>query len=291
MTKAVPRPADPFIQITRDAPQAPATADAITALPTITPADWAGPCPDRRWLAKDRIPAGDVTALLGDGATGKTQIAKQLEVAVARGAQDWLGTVIEAGPVLCYSGEEDEDENQRRIERIAEIGGFSLSALSDLHIYCPDPDKALLGEAAPNDMIKPTTEFHRLRKSIETIRPALVTIDSVAATYGGSQNSRTQTRSYINMFRALSRSHGTTFLLLDHPSMAGLASGEGRGGSVDWQNAVRSRMYLKHLGTSKNDEEEGIGDLRELATKKTNYGARLSSTAPDSRTTAGSISA
>jgi RecA-family ATPase len=53
--------------------------------------------------------------------------------------------------------------------------------------------------------------------------------------------------------------------------MSGLNSGEGRGGSVDWQNACRARLYLRHVSKSK-DDEDGVGDLRELATKKANYG-------------------
>ena len=247
-------------------------APAVSSLPLVRPPDWEGTqTPERRWLVKDRLPAGDVSILLGDGGTGKPLIALQLATAMARGAQDWLGAVIEPGPVLMYSGEENEDEIRRRIERIAELGGFTLSELANLHLHFPALDKVILGVPTPADRIAPTPEFLALKQTIETVRPALLIVDSVAATYGGNQNSRTQTRSFISMFRAPAHTYGLTILLLDHPSMAGLNSGEGRGGSVDWQNACRARLYLKHISKS-NDDDEGAGDLRDLTTKKANYG-------------------
>src|SRR5690242_17155763 len=52
----------------------------ITEKMTFTrPAQWAGkPIPKRRWLVQDRIPAGKLCLLNGDGAAGKTTIALQL---------------------------------------------------------------------------------------------------------------------------------------------------------------------------------------------------------------------
>jgi RecA-family ATPase len=137
----------PFV-ITRDPPQ-PAHGDTTEPFKTVCPPDWEGTqAPERRWLVKDRIPAGDVSILLGDGGTGKTLIALQLATAMARGAQDWLGAVIEPGSVMMYSAEEDEDESRRRIERIAELGGFRLADLPGLHLHFPQIDKALLGNFA-----------------------------------------------------------------------------------------------------------------------------------------------
>src|SRR5689334_19490826 len=58
--------------------------------------DWQGQSvPERRWLVRNRIPMANVTLLSGDGAAGKTTIALQLAVAVASGAGDWLGAVID----------------------------------------------------------------------------------------------------------------------------------------------------------------------------------------------------
>src|SRR5947209_4731411 len=60
----------------------PATAPAPT-LSLVNPAAWRGvPLPKMRWLATNRIPAGDATILSGDGGGGKTTVALQLAVSV-----------------------------------------------------------------------------------------------------------------------------------------------------------------------------------------------------------------
>jgi len=59
----------------------PATAaeKPIEAASFFTPAHWPDePPPPVEWLARDRIPRGDVTTLHGDGGAGKTDIALRL---------------------------------------------------------------------------------------------------------------------------------------------------------------------------------------------------------------------
>src|SRR5260370_18998949 len=87
-----------------------------------------------RWLVTNRIPAGKVSLLSGDGATGKTTIALQLAVAVAVASPDWLGSAIETpGPVIFVSAEEDEDEIQRRLGRSEE---HTSELQSHLNLVC-----------------------------------------------------------------------------------------------------------------------------------------------------------
>ena len=89
-------------------------------LSLICPPAWRDvPLEPMRWLATNRIPAGDVTILSGDGGGGKTTVALQLGVAVEHGLGDWLGAVCETGPVIFFSGEEPEAEMRRRLHRVA----------------------------------------------------------------------------------------------------------------------------------------------------------------------------
>jgi RecA-family ATPase len=76
-------------------------------------------------------------------------------------------------------------------------------------------------------------------------------------------------RSYVNLWRTIARqpSHPAV-LLLDHPSLSGMTNGTGRGGNMDWRNAVRSALYLR-LPEDKAEAERGI---RVLETQKSNYG-------------------
>lgn len=248
-----------------------AELDQTPAVPAplalIRPSAWRGvPIPPMRWLATGRIPAGDVTILSGDGGLGKTMIALQLALAVGADLGDWLGTTCLTGPVIFFSGEEPQDEMRRRIERVARKRGLDPDDLEQLHFHFADPDACLLGISRPNGPMVATPLFDALGASAEEIRPALIVVDSIAATFGGNQNDRVHARTFTGLFRRLAREIGCAVLLLDHPSLSGITSGTGRGGSMDWQNATRARLHLE----TENDDEGSTG--RVLEVKKLNYG-------------------
>jgi RecA-family ATPase len=250
-----------------EAEDTPAQPEQARPLALVCPPAWRDvPLPPMRWLATNRIPAGDATILSGDGGGGKTTVALQLAVAVAGRLGDWLGTVCEAGPVIFFSGEEPEHEMRRRLQRVARKRGMEPADIENLHFHFADPDKCLLGVARPNGSIMPTPLFVALAAAAEEIRPALIVVDSIAATFGGNQNDRVHARTFVAMFRRLAQAVDCAVLLLDHPSLAGITSGTGRGGSMDWQNATRARL---HLETVAGDDGS---TCRVLEVKKTNYG-------------------
>jgi RecA-family ATPase len=243
------------------------TLDPIEPLTLVSPQAWKGaPLEPMRWLATNRIPAGDATILSGDGGGGKTTVALQLAVAVERGLGDWLGTTCESGPVIFFSGEEPEQEMRRRLARVTRKLGIDPAEIERLHFHFADPDRCLLGVARPNGPIAATPLFESLAAAVLDIRPAVVMVDSIAAVFGGNQNDRTHARSFVGLFRKLARQADCAVLLLDHPSLSGITSGTGRGGSMDWQNATRARLHLETV----KDAERGAG--RVLEVKKTNYG-------------------
>jgi RecA-family ATPase len=240
----------------------------VAPLTLVCPAAWRDlPLEPMRWLATNRIPAGDVTILSGDGGGGKTTVALQLAVAVEQDLGDWLGTVCETGAVIFFSGEEPEAEMRRRLHRAARKRGIDPSNLQNLHFHFADPDACLLGTSRRDGTMAPTALFIALAAAALDIRPALIVVDSIAATFGGNQNDRVSARTFVGMFRQLARQADCAVLLLDHPSLSGITSGTGRGGSMDWQNATRARLHLETI-----EEEEG-GTSRVLEVKKLNYGA------------------
>ena len=241
---------------------------APASLTLITPPQWRDiPIPPMEWLATNRIPAGDVTILSGDGGGGKTTVALQLAVAVERDLGEWLGATCEAGPVIFVSAEEPENEMRRRLERVARKRGIEPDDIERLHFHFAELDRCLLGTALPNGMIAPTPLFNSLYQRTLEIRPALIIVDSIAATFGGNQNDRVQARGFISIFRRLAHEANCAVLLLDHPSLSGITNGTGRGGSMDWQNAGRARLYLRSV-----ENEQGSTSGRELEVMKTNYG-------------------
>jgi RecA-family ATPase len=234
----------------------------------VSPPAWRDvPLEPMRWLATNRIPASDVTILSGDGGGGKTTVATQLAVAVERGLGDWLGTTCETGPVIFFSAEEPEAEMRRRLHRVVRKLNLDAAALENLHFHFADPDNCLLAAISRGNILIPTPLLAALADAALTVRPALIVVDSIAATFGGNQNDRVHARTFVGMFRSIARTANCAIVLLDHPSLSGITSGTGRGGNMDWQNATRARL---HLAPDDTDEEGAAG--RVLEVKKLNYG-------------------
>lgn len=239
----------------------------VQPLALVAPAAWRGvPLQPMRWLALHRIPAGDVTILSGDGGGGKTTVALQCGVAAACGLGDWLGTVCEPGSVIFVSAEEPEHEMRRRLERVARKRGLEPDTIERLHFHFASPESCLLAVARADGTMAPTPLFESLAIAAADIRPVLIIVDSIAATFGGNQNDRTHARTFVSLFRRLAQDVDCAILLLDHPSLSGITSGTGRGGSMDWQNATRARLHLETVQGA-----DGIS-CRVLEMKKSNYG-------------------
>jgi RecA-family ATPase len=73
----------------------------------------------------------------------------------------------------------------------------------------------------------------------------------------------------------LARLTGGTVLACAHPSRAGQSSGTGESGSVQWDAAVRSRLYLYPPHKEANDDAPPVDpDARLLTRVKANYAPR-----------------
>lgn len=224
------------------------------------------PIPERKWAVRDRIPAGNVTLLSGEGAVGKSILLLQLAAAHVLG-KDWIGTMPELGPVLYLSCEDDDDEVCRRLELIAQHYQSTRIALQDagLRVICRVGEDSLLGIADRNDRICATPLFAQLETEIATMKPVSVIIDTAADTFAGNEISRAQTRQFITLLRGLILDTDAAVILSAHPSLTGISSDSGLSGSTAWHNSVRARMYFKRA----SDEDK---ELRVLEVRKNNYG-------------------
>ncbi len=249
----------------------PGPAEPIASF--VTPAAWPNEAPPAvDWLAAGKIPRGEVTLFAGDGGTGKTDAGVQLAANVARKAPDWFGHEIMGGPIVFVSAEEPEREIQRRLYWLGQRDGYSNGDLDNLHQWFPDktgdcvmavPDRA--------GIMRPTPLMLSIKTEIERIAPICVIIDNVAATFAGNQNDRVAARTYVNLWRTIARGPSLpAVLLLDHPSLSGLTSGTGRGGNMDWWNAVRCVLVLR----IPDDKAEADLGIRLLETGKSNYAKR-----------------
>jgi hypothetical protein len=202
----------------------------IEPLETIDPADWDGQKPpERRWIIRNMIPLGEAGLLNGHGGAGKTLLGCQIAVGVNMHT-DCLGFAVEhGGPVLLYSAEERQEELHRRLAVILESRGRRLGDLKGFRIYCPPPTETMLTTVGRDGLVRPTMTMLRLEKTIETLRPVLVTIDHVSIAFGGTEIDRSIAGQNVGFMKRLAGICGSAVLGFQHVSFAGLNSDEGSG--------------------------------------------------------------
>jgi RecA-family ATPase len=148
-----------------------------------------------------------------------------------------------------------------------------FDALCDVH-WLPRVGEDNLLMTFSSKGVGDLTLFHaQVLSAALDLKARFVAIDTVADTFAGNENDRSQVRQFVQ--RAL----GSIALKIDgavlacaHPSRAGITSGEGDGGSTGWSNAFRSRLYLR--GARTEEGEANDHNARILQRRKANYAAR-----------------
>lgn len=242
-------------------------------LDLLDPRDWRTEAPPRRWIVKEWIPRGVVTALYGDGGVGKSLLAQQLMSSVAL-ALPWCGMDVAPGRALGIMCEDDDDELHRRQEGINRALNVEMENLENLRLVSRvGEDNLIMVFPQRTGAGELTAFFEQLDATCAVFRPDLLVMDTIADFFGGNEIDRSQVRQFVqNACGRLARKHQAGVVLCGHPSSSGIATGSGSGGSTAWSNTVRSRLYFARPPAK--DGEEADPDARVLSRMKANYAPR-----------------
>jgi len=202
----------------------------------------------RKWIAKEWIPRGAVTALYGSGGIGKSLFAQQLAVSIAARCS-CLGLETIQGKVLGFFCEDDSDELLRRAERIFADNFLKAEEVNE-NLYL-DARAGKLNTLVTFDSNRNAinTEFmNNLRAQCEKIRPDLVIFDNIAQMFGGLENDRYQVTYFCNLLTGIAREFDCAVLLLGHPAKHTESEFSG---STAWEAAVRSRIFMQRQDDSR----------------------------------------
>lgn len=222
------------------------------------------PVPPRRHLVGDvsMIPLRQVSYLTGNGGEGKSRLALQLAVAVASDTK-WLDLPIdEPGSVLYVGTEDDFQALHAAFAEIAQATGVPLERLDNLHFCALDAEAAFVKFNPKERTLSYTETWAKVQSAIETIKPKLIVLDTVAGIFDAPENERALVRQFVMALRRLAESSDGAVLLVGHPSLTGMQSGSGISGSTDWHNAVRCRLYLQP--DDEGDEPNPNGRILDL---------------------------
>jgi hypothetical protein len=246
------------------------SAPDVPPLKPTSPTGFVGRAPvPREWIVPDWVPCKVVTGLYGDGGTGKSLLAQQLQTACAIGGQ-WIGQAVQQVTSLGLYCEDDEDELWRRQDNINAAMFTDNSKLGAQHwLARPVEDNALMVFA--RNGVGETTKLHaRLLEACLDLGARLLVVDTAADTFMGVENDRGQVRQFVQRaLGSIALQIGGAVVCCAHPSLSGLISGTGTAGSTGWNNAFRSRHYLELPKDEPPDTH-----LRTFTRKKANYAAR-----------------
>ena len=238
------------------------------------------------WIVDKFIVAGAVNGLFGDGAVGKDQLLFQLAVALISGAK-WLGIEVpttwngEPIRVLWFPVEDPKKELRRRQHNIETY--YAEQAIHRDEVFELQEDNLQIipqiGEETviaiydhQAGVVKPTSLYTQMCVEIAEFKPHVVIVGNRVNIFSVNQNDDAQARQCINLLNHLCEKYGVTVIMPAHPSQTGKNTGSGKSGSVQWNNAVRQRVYLTKLKEEK-DGEPVDKDVRQLEVMKANWGA------------------
>jgi hypothetical protein len=272
-------------QITATAPGLPPPPYGIDAPPTapatearrslrdrrVNAASLAGkPPPEREWLVPGWIPMEQVTLLYGDGAVGKSLGAMQLGVSAKTGTP-WFGLPVKQGPVEFITAEDSEGELHRRLVDISRETKQPLENMDGLHVSSFADEDAIMAALNGEGQLVKTAFYDEVIEIVQEAKPVLLVLDTLADIYGGNEVVRAQARAFVNMLRKIAIKYQLAVVVLAHPSLAGMRTGNGTSGSTGWSNSVRSRLYLDRVYDE--DGSEPDTNARVLRSMKMNYGS------------------
>ena len=210
----------------------------------VSMADLRGRAPERKWTVQDWIPSGVVTGLYGDGGVGKTLLALQLQASTSLGRR-WLGVEVENCTSIGVYCEDDQDELHRRRDDIADVMECDIEHLSGAIIWPRLGEDNLLMTFSGRSGKGETTPFHKelLTRALDE-RAKIVIFDGASDGFGGDEINRTQVRAFVSIAcGSIAKAIGGAFVLLAHPSRAGMETGRGDSGS----NSMEQRFPLAAL--------------------------------------------
>jgi RecA-family ATPase len=223
------------------------------------------PVPERRWIVRDWIPAHGPSLLAGRGGAGKSLLGQQWASAISVGA-DFMGLRSTAPMQALYLNCEDPaDELHRRQDAIAKALGRSLGSFSRrLYLAARLGQDNTLGTVDDRGNFRPGELFHAIRATCIERGVRVLVLDNAVQMFSGDANNNGEVTRFLNALSRLALDIDGAVILVAHTSKG---DGSEFMGCMAWENAVRSRLYLRR------DPDDEAGDVRLLSRNKANTAA------------------
>lgn len=214
------------------------------------------------WLP---IPKGTTSMLVAPGGTGKTWLALQLAIRMAR---------EDAGrKIFLWLSEDPEGIVKSRYKAITDKILFGKKGTEDSQIDISTEDPLLLLEPHGR-AISLSSKFYAMKRELREYD--VIVIDPLLAFYGGDENDNSQARVFMQPFLNWARSENKSIIFLHHSKKGDSVNGSKARGAGAIVDAVRCVYDMDKVYVKKSDGKELDPlnlHMRKLTLSKDNYGA------------------
>lgn len=223
--------------------------------PIVQAAEFASaPPPD--WLIKGVIPRADLAILFGASGSGKTFVALDVAMAVARGTE-WRGRRVKAGPVV-YVAAEGGGGMRKRLAAYARKQELDLATVP-FGVLNAAPNMLERGDAV--DLAKSILDFTSGRGLPP---PSLVVLDTLAqVTPGANENAGEDMGKALAHCAGIRRATGATVMLVHHSgkdSSKGARGWSGLRAAADVELEVVRRATGRLIRTTKQKDGDDFSE-------------------------------
>ena len=201
------------------------------------------------WAVQDTFLTETVGLISGNGGAGKSTLMMQLATCATLGIP-WLGLNVKPGKALMLACEDDRRIVRWRQRQINHALGYDMADVLDAGLDIiprAGKDNTLMEPERFSRKMQRTALMDKLETRCLRTGIQIVIIDTVSKTFAGQNFDERMVTQYVDEMHRLAELIGGIVLLTQHPSMSGRKSGTGESGSVQWEAAVRSRLYVhKH---------------------------------------------
>ena len=195
------------------------TADApafTSKFGAVTWAEMDAPGPQHEWLIKGLLTRGELSMLAGPSQSGKSFLAIDLAMSVARGL-DWMGRKVRPGGVVYQAGESAKGVRRKRLPAYRRHHGVTLT--DDIPFVMLSKPVDLYGNADHAPALIAEVKHWSARM---TVPLELVVIDTyAAATPGADENSAKDMTAVLARCQKIVDETGAHVLLVHHMNAAG----------------------------------------------------------------------
>ncbi|MFN8802681.1 AAA family ATPase [Gemmatimonas sp.] len=208
------------------------------------------------WIVRPLFERGTLSVIYGPGKIGKSTMLADIAGHVIAG-RDWAGQSVTGGPVLWV----DLEQGRRRLART--FGSMDRTLAGQLHVWSD---------------LSARPDLSRVWRTIETLQPALVVMDSLAKLCQvEEENDNAAWQRALQPLEAMARANRAAVVVIDHDRKGEGEHGRALRGASSKLAAFDAAIHLKRANTPTGRRLEmvsrEVGDFT-LTVERTETGYR-----------------